>query len=134
MDEHTGKERQNVSALIVAEPGPLRDSLYFMLHMMPGIDTVNYVSDAAWALRAVAERQPDLVILDGGLANDKLDVLKTVQSDPSQCPCLVLADDVQQQQRFKSAGADTVLLKGYPAVKLLDVITSLLDGHLETLG
>ena len=122
-----------MSVLIVAKPGPLRDSLYFMLHMMPGIDTVDYVNDAAWALRAVAEHRPELMILDVGTPDDDLLFLVIeITSDGSRCPCLVFVDHVQQQQRFRSAGADVVLLKGYPAVKLLDVIAGLLDGQVET--
>ena len=133
MGEHTNREGENMSALIVAEPGPLRDSLYFVLRMIPGIDIVDYVNDAGWALRIVAEHRPDLVILDAGTAGDgALLVAKEVTSGGSRSPCLVFADDVQQQQRFRSAGVDAVLLKGYPAVKLLDVIAGLLDEHVET--
>jgi DNA-binding NarL/FixJ family response regulator len=121
-----------MSVLIVAKPGPLRDSLYFMLCMMPEIDTVDYVNDAAWALLTVAEQRPELMILDAGTPDDGvLFLVKKITSDRSRCPCLVFVDHVQQQQRFRSAGADVVLLKGYPAVRLLDVIAGLLDGQVE---
>jgi len=41
--------------------------------------------------------------------------------------CIALADDVHQQQEAEAAGADVVLLKGFPAARLIATIEGLLS-------
>ena len=43
-----------------------------------------------------------------------------------QARCILLANDVQQHQEAEAAGADAVLLKGFPAARLVATIVGLL--------
>ena len=122
--------KENISVLIAAQPGPLRDALQAMLTMMPQIETINQVDDALSVLRVNAEHHPALVLLDVNLSgNEASTVVREIKGSDSPSRCLVLADNVQQQQEAQAAGADVALLKGFPAAKLFETIKELLTGQ-----
>lgn len=114
------------SALLVAEPGPLRDSLYTMLNEILQIGAVGQASDVASAWKAITDRQPALVLLDASLGyNDVMVLLSRLEKEP-RCRSLVLADNIHQKTDIQAAGADVVLIKGFPAEKLYGEIVQLL--------
>lgn len=116
-----------ITAVIVAEPGPLRDSLQTLLMALPQIETVRLASDAPSAWKAITEQAPALVLLDTNLPDgDALALLRRIKAQEHRAQCLVLADDRQQQQDATAAGADAALLKGYPAAGLFGTIEKLL--------
>jgi two-component system NarL family response regulator len=116
-------------AVIVAEPGPLRDSLQTLLLALPQVETVCLVGDASSAWRAIVEQVPTLVLLDTNLpGGEALALLKKIKAQEKRARCLVLADDRQQQQEATAAGADAALLKGHPAASLFETIEELLLG------
>lgn len=115
------------SALIVAKPGPLRDGLRALLTAMPQIGAVDMASDVPSALRTVFEHSPTLVLLDSDLTNGE--VWLTVRRAKAKWPqawCIFLANDLQQHQEAEAAGADAVLLKGFPPARLVAMIVRLL--------
>ena len=118
------------SALVVAEPGPLRDSLQVLLRVIPQIETVLLADDAWAALQVFAQHHPALVLLDAGLLDHGgLALLETARIEGARSRCLVLADNVQQCQRAKAGGADVALVKGFLAVKLIEHIRRLVAGQ-----
>ncbi len=119
------RKGSEMSALIAAQPGPLRDALQALLGMMPQIKTVYRVSNVSSMQRTVAEHHPALVLLDTNLSEKVSQVVKMIQTDGNGSQCLVLADNVQQQQLAQSAGADAALLKGFPADRLFETIWTL---------
>ena len=119
--------KNSASALIVARPGPLRDGLQALMTAIPQIDAVREMDDLSSALRVVFERSPALVLLDSNLASGE--VWMTVRRARARWPqarCILLADNVQQHQEAEAAGVDAVLLKGFPAAKLIATIVRLL--------
>jgi DNA-binding NarL/FixJ family response regulator len=116
------------SILIVARPGRLRDALRALLATLPQLEIVGQADNGFSALKLVAERRPSLILLDTTLLDDEVKALVSqVKANWPQTRCLVLADNSRQQQVAKSAGADEVLLKGYPAANLLTNIEKLLS-------
>lgn len=114
--------------LIVANPGPLRDSLQAFLLTLPQIETVSLVGDGPSALRAVTEHNPALVLVDANLSDgEALVALRQIKAQGSQSQILVLADDIQQQQDATAAGADAVFVIGFPPASLLETIERLLS-------
>ena len=116
-------------ALIVARPGPLRNSLQALMTTMPQIEIVAE-ADAPSALLRMGDRiQPDIVLLDASLPEQEVwAALQQIQSEWSRTHTIVLAEDSKQQQRAMEAGADVALLKGFPAAKLAAVMESFLVG------
>ena len=114
--------------LIVAKPGPLRDSLRFFLLTLPQVEMVKVVEDVPSALGIISARGPGLVLIDTSLSCDEvLTALRRIKAEGSQIRFLVLADDRRQQEEAKAAGADIVLFKGFPAAKLFGVIEDLVS-------
>ncbi|MGD8967647.1 MAG: hypothetical protein PVI07_09075 [Anaerolineae bacterium] len=115
------------SALIIARPEPLRDGLQALVGAMPQIGAVNVMSDVYSGLRDDLEPGPALSLLDADTTDD--DVWLTVRRAKARWPrarTIVLASNVQQQAEAEAADADTVLLEGFPAGRLVAAIVKLL--------
>jgi DNA-binding NarL/FixJ family response regulator len=127
--------KNHASALIIARPGRLRDGLQTVLAAMPQIETVDRADDLRSALRMAAEHQPALVLLNTDLINGQTrETLEQIRAKSSGARCIVLADDVQQQQRAKAVGADDVLLRGFSVTELFASVDRLLRQQCETGG
>ena len=114
-------------ALIVANPGRIRDSLKTMLRAVPHIQTIYQANDAPTASKIISQYRPALVLLDSKLANNDIQsVSRQIKTESPQTRCIVLVDNVQQQWMAKVTDADTVLAIGCPATKFLTTIEGLL--------
>ena len=92
------------------------------------IQAVLVAEETSAALRMIADHRPALDLLDMVLpGNGAGTVLKEIRTRWPLTRCIVLADDVQQQQESEAAGADAVLIKGFPAAKLVATIEGLLS-------
>lgn len=113
--------------MIMAGPGPLRDGLQALVGTMPQIGAVEAVSDVDMAFRRDFDRCPALVLLDANLVDDKVWLaVRRVKSRWQRARIIVLAPGVQQQEEAEAAGADAVLLQGFPAGRLVSAIVKLL--------
>jgi len=117
-----------VSALIVSQPGPLRDGLRALLTAMPRVKIIGEVSDTASVLRRIQRHRPTLVLMDADLPGDEArNTLKAIKTNWPQVRCIVLTSTVEQQQAAALAGADSAPLKGLLAEKLYATIEKLLS-------
>jgi len=115
-------------ALIATRPGSLQSGLVALMTTMPQVNAVIVAEEAVSALRMVAEHLPTLVLLEMALPGEETrTVLKQIKVTWPLIRCIVLADDVRQQQEAKTAGADVVLLKGFAAAKLIATVEELLS-------
>lgn len=120
---------KSISVLIIAAPGGLQDGLSALISVLPDVDQIYHEASIVEALRISSQQRPRLVLLDADLLGDSMvDSLITLKTHYYPEPkYFVLASDVRQEQLAKSAGVDGVLLKGYPAEKLLATIEALLN-------
>lgn len=122
-----GYRKVVASALIIARPGPLRDGLRALVGTMPQIGTIDALSDVQSAWRSDFDLYPALVLLDANLIRD--DVWRAVRRTKVRWPrarTIILVSDVQQQGEAEDAGADAVLLHGFPAGRLVAAMVKLL--------
>lgn len=113
--------------LVVAKPGPLRDSLVTLLKSLPQVSTVEQANTATSALRTVDSKRPALVVVDSNLPGDEAwTVLKQCKSRRPAVRCVVLSDTVQHYRQAEAAGASQALLSGTPAPKLSVALEGLL--------
>lgn len=120
----------DVLVLIAARPGLIRDGLQAVLAAMPQIEMMDPVDDGPSALKKMAEHQPALVLLDTNLPDDQVwTLLQQIKARWPQIQCLILADSGRQQQTAQAAGADGVLIKGFPTKELYASVKRLLSRH-----
>jgi DNA-binding NarL/FixJ family response regulator len=115
-----------LSALIIAGPGPLRDGLHALVGTMPQIGAVDVISDMPSASREGVSLCPALVLLDAARADGQ--VWLAVRRAKARWPharTIILVGTVEQQAEAEAAGADVVLLQGFPPGRLVAAIVKL---------
>ena len=114
--------------IILANPGPLRDGLHALMFAMPQIGSITEMNDLQMALGTISEQLPSLVILDAELIKGNLSkAMELVKARWSQARCILLANDVREQQEAESAGVDAALLKGVPPTSITATVVRLLS-------
>ncbi len=120
--------QEQASALIVAKPGRMRDSLEALIASIHQIGTVDKADDGPSALKIITSHLPNLVLLDSNLSGDETwTILEQIKFKWPQTHSLVLADTTRQQWMAKAVGVDRVLLTGTSATKFFTVIEELLS-------
>ena len=114
-------------ALIVARPGRLRDAWRALLMATPLIGQVHQADDGPSALGLVESVQPQLVLLDSDMADGApWRLLQQIKADHPECGSVVLVCSLQARAQAEAAGADVVLLRGFPAERLFPGLAELL--------
>jgi two-component system response regulator DesR len=117
----------DVTALIVARPGEMRDGVRALLASTPNIAHIIQADDGPAALAIIRELCPQVAVLDCNIpAGDVPTLLAGIKAACPQTRCLVLADGPEQQREAESAGADVTVLKGFPAARLAQTLARLL--------
>jgi DNA-binding NarL/FixJ family response regulator len=121
-------DQNGMSALIIAKPGRIRDSLRALLRAIPQIGEICQVDDGSTALNIVAKYHPALALLGADLSENELQtLLNQIKKKYPQIWCIVLVETIHQQGLAETAGADTVLFAGFPAAKFFATIEKLLS-------
>jgi len=114
------------SVLVVAQPGRTRDGLQALLMAVAQVKIVGLAQDIPSAFELDTEHHPELVLLDSSACDGMVsDAINRIQVKWPGARCLVLVSSVREQQAAVSAGADGVLLRGFPATKFFKVIEML---------
>jgi DNA-binding NarL/FixJ family response regulator len=118
--------KSQTRVLIVTHRGSLQNGLQALVMSIPQVDIIGQVDDGSQALAIIQEHRPDLVLLDTNLPNnEEWQVLERIKTLRPEIQCIVLADDVRQQQEATTLEADVVLLKGFPPAKLAETIETI---------
>jgi DNA-binding NarL/FixJ family response regulator len=117
------------SALIVANPGPLRDSIEILLKSNFEIRYIFQAEDSETALHVAKNYNPNLAVMDFTLLNDEEhpSPLQVFKEHCIDIPSLVLVDSEEEWLLAKSGGAEIVLIKGTPATIFLSSMEDLLQ-------
>ena len=114
------------SVFIVAKPGRLRDSLRAMLRTASYLKIVGQADDTTTAISPLSQFQPDLLLVGTNLSAASVTqlVLATKSCSP-HTRCMVLVDNLEQMWQATAAGADSVLLAGFPSTTFFSAIDGL---------
>ena len=121
---------ERVTAFVMARSGRMRDGLIALLRAIPAIDVVESLDHKATQLKSMPPDQRTVVLLEAGLMHQELwQLLKPANPGQAQraCKCIVLADNSLQHRLAEAAGADRVLLAGFPATEFFDTVENLFD-------
>ncbi len=120
-----------LSVLVVDDEPNIVVSLEYLLQRA-GYD-VRVARDGAEALRAVAERKPDLILLDAMMpVRDGYDVCQTLRADPAFKDVRILmltakSRDVDQEKAL-ALGADDYVTKPFSTRELVERVRRILGG------
>jgi DNA-binding NarL/FixJ family response regulator len=117
----------HTSALIIARSGELRDSLEALVGTMPQIAVVDTADQIPENGEGTSHSCPELVLLVGDSFGSEIWLkVRRVKARYPRARCVVLANNVQQQQEAMAAGAHAVLLAGTPPGQLVATIVRFL--------
>lgn len=120
-----------VWAMLVARPGPLRESLRALVSAIPFTDTF-VVEDATAALDDLQRCHPALVVVDFDPADPGTwRLLDALFAQRPAVRHVFMVDTVEEQRQALSSGAKVALLKGFSASRLHGVIKGLLPKTAE---
>jgi DNA-binding NarL/FixJ family response regulator len=116
--------------LILGVPGRMQECLKTLLNAIPQLEVKN-ADREHWPPNGLeAEKIPDLVVLDSGLAApEALEYLTWIHVNWSAVRSLILVNTAQQQLVARAAGAHEVLIKGFSAAEFFAAVKSLLNGR-----
>lgn len=100
---------ESLQVLIIASPGPWRDSLRVLLRASGRVGHIDQADNGPSGLRLLQRQWFDLVLLDAGLpAGEVAKILRG--GHPA---CLVFTHDQRQEQQARQAGAAAILADGF---------------------
>jgi len=113
--------------MIVAEPGRLREGLQAMLASFLGAEPMVAGGAELPVMETIRSTRPDLIILDSGFFDARTEAfVRELKSEWNWMGCVLLIDRIRDFQTMQDAGADCVLLKGFPAGRLFAAVEELL--------
>jgi len=104
-----------------------------MINRQPGMMVCGQVADAAAAMRAVAELEPDLVLVDISLeGGNGIDLIKNLKAKDEELPILVISmhDESIYAERALRAGALGYVMKNQPSRVVKAAISKALNGEI----
>lgn len=107
--------------LVVDDQALVRDGIASVLDLQPGVAVVGTAGDGAAAVEAVAELDPDVVLMDVRMpGTDGVAALRRLRGEGARCRVVMLTtfDDDEYVVAALHAGADGYLLKSLPAADL----------------
>jgi DNA-binding NarL/FixJ family response regulator len=112
--------------LIVAPPSDLQIGLQALLTTRLEVDVL-VTGEGSSALKVIERHNPALVILDHDLPRNNVPmIIQHIKSSWPDIRCIVMVNDDGERQKFLGTGADLILIKGLPGVKLVTEIEEFL--------
>jgi len=121
---------EQIPAYVLARSGRMRDGLVALLRAVPWIGDIQQVTNELTELKPIPEHNQALVLLDASLIDqERWNSVKQVNGERNhtQYKYIVLVDTPYQQQMAKAAGADEVLLAGFPAAQFFSTLDNLFN-------
>jgi DNA-binding NarL/FixJ family response regulator len=129
-----GKLPQEKSRILIVDDHPLFcEGLKRMIDRHPALSVCGTAPDAASATKAVAELQPDLVLVDISLERTSgIDLIKSLRAKYDELPMLVVSmhDESLYADRALRAGAQGYIMKNQPIQVVRDAIFKVLAGDI----
>jgi len=117
---------QKIRVLIADDQRSARQGLKALLAFAPQIKVIGEASNGQEAVELVAEKQPDVVLMDVQMPEiDGLEATRLIKNRWPQVKVLMLTMFPSRRPEALAVGADLFLLKGGTAESLQDAILSL---------
>jgi DNA-binding NarL/FixJ family response regulator len=121
---------QRVQILIVDDQPRARQSVRALLSTWPPAGDVREAADGQEAVRLVAKRQPDVLLMDVRMPQmDGLQATRIIKSRWPGVKVIVLTLYGEYEAEALAAGADAFIGKGEPPDRLLAALSALATGQ-----
>jgi DNA-binding response OmpR family regulator len=97
-----------------------------LLTTIPQVNPVLAEEEFGTTLRLIEDHLPALAILDMSIPDVK-EIIRQIKESCPQTHMIMLVNNVKEQEHAKELGADSVLLKGFPAQQLIDIVEKHID-------
>ena len=115
--------KQITLALVITKPNHLWSGLQSLLRTVPQIEIIAEAHDPSVLIKISTEMHPNLILLDASILDDTAwTAVSKIKAERPRTKFIALLENVQQQQSAQLAGVDTLLPKGFPAAKLVNLI------------
>ncbi|WP_051969918.1 response regulator transcription factor [Kitasatospora azatica] len=133
MSEPSGsRSAEGVTRVLVADDQTVvREGIVMLLGLLPGIEVVGAVADGEEAVRLVAERQPDVVLMDLRMPRcDGVEATRRIRADHPRTEVVVLTTYADDDSLFPAlqAGARGYLTKDAGAEEIAKAIADVRAG------
>ena len=114
---------QPILVLITDDSARAREGLYALLTTWLGVEVVGEASNGQEAFDLVAERRPDVVLMDVQMpVMDGLQATRLIKDSWPEVTIVVLTMHAAQQAAARAAGADEFVVKGSAPQRLLSAL------------
>ena len=131
---HMAKTPPDKSRVLIVDDHPLfREGMRQMINRHPSLKVCGEEASPEAAMKAVAELEPDLVLVDISLeGGDGIDLIKSLKARYEDLPILVISmhNESLYAERALRAGARGYLMKREAAKKVIQGIRTVLAGQL----
>lgn len=126
------KSQSEKSRILIVDDHPLfREGLRQMIDRSADLTVCGEAADATQAMRAIADKKPDLVMVDISLGGSSgIDLIKNIKNKYDDLPVLVVSmhDESLYAERALRAGAMGYIMKHEPAKTVKAAIAKVLGG------
>ncbi len=119
------------TVLIIDDHPLMRQGLAMLINQQKDMHVCGEAEEAHTAMQCIAQKKPDIVILDLTLKGpDGLELLKTIRASDAELPVLILSmhDEAIYAERALRARANGYIMKQEATEKVLVAVRRILDG------
>ncbi|MBM4072765.1 MAG: response regulator transcription factor [Planctomycetes bacterium] len=128
----TGKNGTDPARVLIVDDHPaVREALALRISSLPDLDVCGEAADLPTALQLVAEKKPDIAIIDISLKNgDGLDLIKRIRARAADVRMLVWSMHTESlyAERALRAGAQGYITKEQATERIVEAIRQVLAG------
>jgi DNA-binding NarL/FixJ family response regulator len=131
--QHCGMRTGKKTIFIVDDHPLLRQGLALMINREPDLMVCGEAEEAQAAMKAIAAKEPDILIVDISLNGpDGLELLKNLRASHPHLPVLILSmhDEAIYAERALRARANGYIMKQEATEKVLVAIRRILNGEI----
>ncbi|MEU7861754.1 response regulator transcription factor [Nonomuraea sp. NPDC049141] len=124
----------SVTVIVVDDQAVVREGLVLLLGLLPGIEVVGSAGDGEAALRLVAERQPDVALMDLRMPRmDGVEATRRIRAEHPDTQVVVLTTYSDDESVFAAlrAGARGFLTKSADSDEIAKAITTVVRGNAQ---